>query len=899
MLADLLQSQFMLSFALNIQRRRRTYALSRRQPFASIVCLGVWLAVFACSIQAAQDAVRAIFSTRRVYTTTRLLGPGPVIDGRLDDVCWRTIGEWTSEFRQREPREGAPGSLRTELKVVYDDRYVYVAIRAFEPEVARKPRILGSRDEFTGDIVGINFDSYCDRQNGFEFDVTSGGSKIDLILHNDGSVDTSWNAIWEVKTAVEANAWTAEFRIPLSQLRYQSGASLAWGMHCWRWINSLQEESDWNVIPMDHHGMLYSFGELRGLQDLPAPRRLELAPYAMAKTRRYAAQAGNPYCDGRDSSAEVGLDAKYGLKSNLTVDLTINPDFSQVDADPSEINLTTVETFLSERRPFFLEGKDIFDLKLDDDQLFYTRRIGDAPSLAAPSGCLAETPANNRILGAAKLTGHTASGLTVGVLHAVVDRTTARVLDSRGSRRIAVEPATNDTVVRLQQNLNEGSTQIGGLLSTCLRAGSDQDLQTLVRRAFLLGGDFTQYFNNREYSIDARIVGTELHGSTEAIAALMQYPTHNYQRIDANYIEVDPVATRLSGNAGFARAGRVTGLWRYNGFVSWRSPGVDFNELGYMQVADFVSPGIQVQYYDASAGSFLRRRDVRLKLTCPQDFGGEQLGRDVYLESEFSTMAGAYLWTKFGASTKRLDTHVLRGGPGLRLANRYPAKFYVETDGGKSLKYSLDAEATTSGNDHSLLLRCEPGVVWKLGGRLKTNLSIGYTHQREAEQYAGCASGGAAPVYVVGFLDQQAFSTTLKMNLNLSSSLSLSYYGGPFAATGRYSDLKAVVEPRAGDASHRYADLSLRPAEDGSLQGTFRGDSLRMETPDFNWREFKSNLVFRWEYRAGSFLYCVWSQYRSDAGDIGGFAPSAQYERLFSAHPDNTLLIKLSYWFSI
>jgi hypothetical protein len=871
--------------------------------FRSLRILAVFQALFAFVAESSADGLAttavAPLAPGRVYHGTRLTGPAPVIDGRLDDACWKNLGEWSGNYTQREPREGAKGSLPTELKVLYDDRYFYVAIRAYDPDVARRPRRLGSRDEFTGDMVGINFDSYHDRLNGFEFDVTSGGSKIDLVLHNDGSVDTNWNAIWEVKVAVEESAWTAEFRIPLSQLRYQKGADQTWGMHSWRWINSRQEESDWNLIPMDHHGMLYSFGEIDGIRDLPASRRLEVAPYAIAKVRRYAPEPGNPYRNGRESSVEGGLDVKYGLGSNLTLDLTVNPDFSQVDADPSEINLTTVETFLTERRPLFLEGKDIFEVKIDDDYAFYTRRIGDAPSLLAPGGNLHDAPEFNRILGAAKLTGHTQSGLAVGLLQAVVDRTTVQVLDSQGTHSVTVEPPTNDTVVRLQQSLDGGNTQVGTIFSSCLRGGPGEDLQTLARRAFVAGVDAAQYFGNRTYLVEGRVLVTEVTGSSQAMLALMQSPTHNYQRPDADYLGVNPGASRLSGDAGYLRAGRVTGLWRYNGFVSWRSPGVDFNDLGYMQVADFIAPGAQLQYYDASAGSLLRRRDLRLKLTRPQNYGGEQLGRNVYLESEFATLSGSYLSARLGAETSRLDMQVLRGGPALHLANRYPAKFYLETDGGKPLQYKLDAETTASGGDGSLLLRAEPGIVWRLGGRLKTSLSVGYEREREAEQYAGTATGAASPVYFIGHFNQHVLSSTLRLNFNFSPALSLSYYGGPFAATGRYSSFKAVAEPRASDESRRYENVSFQPVVDGSLQGGYRGNSLRLKNPDFNWREFKSNLVLRWEYKAGSFVYCVWSQYRSDAADIGGFAPSSQYERLFSAHPDNTLLLKFSYWFSI
>ena len=835
----------------------------------------------------------------RIYQATRLNGATPTIDGRLDDACWKELGEWTGDFTQREPREGAKPSLPTVLKVLYDNRYIYVAVRAFDPDVASQRRIMGTRDEFTGDMVGINFDSYHDRLNGFEFDVTSGGSKIDLILHNDLSCDLSWNANWDVKTAVEEKAWTAEFRIPLSQLRYQKRNEQTWGMHCWRWISSLQEESDWNLIPMDHHGALYSFGEIKGICDLPVSRRLEVTPYVIGKARSYAPEPGNRYRDGRDSSVDGGLDVKYGLGSNLTLDLTINPDFSQVDADPSEINLTTVETFRSERRPLFLEGKDIFEFRLDDDYAFYTRRIGDKPSLSVPDGFMHDAPESNRILGAAKLTGHTQSGLTVGLLHAVVDRTISRIVDAQGvGRCVTVEPPTNDTVVRLQQDFDGGNTRVGTIFSSCLRDGSEEELQTLPARSFVVGADATQYFGKRNYFVEGRILNTEVSGSARAMTELRQTPAHNFQRVDADYLGADSDASRLRGNAGFVRAGRGAGLWRYNGFVSWRSPGVDFNDLGYMQVADFIAPGAQLQYFDASAGTLMRRRDLRFKFTRPQNYGGEVLGENVYLESEFATISGAYLWTKFGAEMAQLDMHVLRGGPALRTANRFPTKLYFETDGGKPLQYKLDAEATTSGSGSSRL-RAEPGIVWKNGGRLKTSLAIGYEHLREREQYAVTASGRVAPVYVMGHLDQQVFSSTVRVNFNFSPTMSLAYYGGPFVATGRFSNYMAVVDPRASESARRYAGVKFEPVGDGSLQGDYRGKQLQLNNPNFNWREFKSNLVLRWEYKAGSSLYCVWSQYRSDGADIGGFAPSSQYERLFSAHPDNTLLIKFSYWFSL
>ena len=305
------------------------------------------------------DAGKAATDPRpkRIYQTVRLAGPPPRIDGRLDDPCWAQQGEWAGDFIQREPHEGRPGSEPTLLKILYDDANLYVAFRCFDSQLGTFDLVRGKRDEFTGEMVGIAFDSFFDRRTAFEFDVTAGGSQLDLVLRNDGW-DTHWNAVWESQVGREDDAWTAEFRIPLSQLRYSKAKTQVWGLHSWRWIKRHQEESNWNLLPMDNSGLVHAFGELHGLEDLRAPRQIEFLPYAVVRHSTSEREAGNPFRTGSDSDVEAGLDAKIGLASNFTLDATINPDFGQVEADPSELNLSTFETFYSERRPFFIEGRN-------------------------------------------------------------------------------------------------------------------------------------------------------------------------------------------------------------------------------------------------------------------------------------------------------------------------------------------------------------------------------------------------------------------------------------------------------------------------------------------------------------------------------------------------------------
>ncbi|MGE5395811.1 MAG: DUF5916 domain-containing protein, partial [Candidatus Saccharibacteria bacterium] len=355
-------------------------------------------------------------STLKVYTTTRLTTEKPVIDGVLNDPCWQT-GEWSGDFIQWIPNEGAKPSQDTKLKILYDNKNLYVAIRAYDSEPGKISRKAGRRDEMTGDIVGINFDSYHDHRTGFEFSVTAAGQKIDLLLTNPMNGDMNWNAVWYVKTGMEDSAWVAEYEIPLSQLRYSNKDEQVWGMHLWRWIDRLSEESDWEKQSLSGPGMLYSFGELRGIQGLPRSQRIEIMPYAVGKLKTFEKVPLSPFANkGRQWLGNAGLDAKIGLSSNFTADLTVNPDFGQVESDPSVMNLTAFETFYEEKRPFFLEGKNIFNFDMGDDGIFYSRRIGQAPDYRPKlqDNQYMKYPDNTSILSAVKISGKSAKGLAVG-----------------------------------------------------------------------------------------------------------------------------------------------------------------------------------------------------------------------------------------------------------------------------------------------------------------------------------------------------------------------------------------------------------------------------------------------------------------------------------------------------
>ncbi len=837
---------------------------------------------------------------KRAYEAVRIAGEAPTIDGKLTDACWQQ-GAWAGDYVQREPVAGAKPTAATQIKILYDDKAVYVAIRADDPEIATQPRLLGNRDEFSGDMVGVAFDSFMNQRTAFEFDVTSGGTKIDLILRNDASIDTDWNAIWDVRVAHDAAGWSAEYRIPLSQLRYANRREQVWGLHSWRWIRRKSEESDWQFIPMGTQDFVRGFGELRGIADLPPARRIELLPYAVAKMQARADEAGNPYRRGAKKDLDGGLDAKVGLSSDFTLDLTVNPDFGQVEADPSQINLSTLETFFPEKRPFFVEGKAMFEFGLDDDLLFYSRRIGATPSLAPVGPGFTEIPESTRILAASKISGRTPGGLSVGLLHSVTDRMETKVFDpATGERRELAEPLTHYAVGRVQRDFDEGNTMVGAMFTGVQRVGSAEDLGVLPERALVGAVDLLRFWSNRDYFLDVRTLVTRSEGSAGAIEALQTDAVHNFQRVDRGRERLDPVARRLDGNGGRVRLGKgAGGDWRYFGGVSWRSPGAEFNDLGYMKVADAIEPVAQLQYFNTDPGLVLRRRDVRLKLRETRDYEGERLEDVATLQTEVGGMNNWSVWSQLAARVNRFDTQMLRGGPGFRLADVYSVETWATTDGGKPTQIEFDggyAHAPESGYRY---YRLTPGVSHRFGARVKLEGKVGYERSDPHQQYVGTTTRGGETRYVIGRMRQETLSSELEVRVNFSPTLSLTYFGGPFVSVGRFSEFGVVTAPRAERLADRYARFAAQQTADGSYRGTLGGGEFTFDDPDFHWRELKSNLVLKWEFRTGSTLYCVWSQHREDTRETGDFDGPTEYRRLFGTHPDNTLLVKMSYWFSI
>jgi hypothetical protein len=842
----------------------------------------------------------------RVYTTTRLLVKPPVIDGRLDDEAWQKEGEWAGNYTQNMPTEGALPTEQTELKILYDDKHLYYAIRAYD-DPAKIHHYPGRRDDFgeyAVDVVGICFDSYNDKRTGFEFDLTASGGKIDLILGN-GELewDTTWDAVWDGKVAHDDKGWTAEARIPLNQLRYGKQKEQVWGMHAWRWLTRNREESQWQLIPRQNTGRMYQLGELHGIRDLPPTRHVELLPHVVGK----AASGPSVPGDGTDGSGTVGLDAKIGLTTNFTLDATVNPDFGQVEADPSVLNLTAYETFYEEKRPFFLEGRKILTFETEDqDQLFYSRRVGQPPSLVPPAeeGETVRVPESTTILGALKVTGKTNDGLSVAVLQSFTQKEHADVSGPYGTSEPVVEPFGSYTAARVQKDWSKGNTILGGMVTSTHRFISDPSLAFLPTQAWSGGVDFVHYIDDRFWVLDAKVVGSHVEGDRAAIQALQTSPVHYYQRPDATHLGVDESATSLGGHGGSVRFGTSgKGRFRATSHFHWYSPGLDLNDVGYLRQADVKANQVFLGWAESKPKGIFREYSFQASREDQWDFG------NLHTNAVTAGDVTATFQNKWGVTghltyNRLVDTRALFGGPALRSSDFWVAAATVSSDNSRKLSGGLRYEHdwTLEGNTWADGLSFETSI--RPSGRLTFSATAEYLRLEDDLQYVGTVETADGTRWLLGRNDESLWNFTFRINLAITPDLTVTYYGSPFIASSRFTDIRKATDtlsPVYESRFHRFSPDEIAYSEAGNeylIQEAGGGPSYALANPDFSVREFRSNLVARWEYKPGSALYVVWQQGRNDREPYGDDSFHSNWSSLWSTQPDNVFLVKLSYWFS-
>jgi len=849
------------------------------------------LLLFAGLCSRAQDERTAVVTFedayKRVYSITRLDSVRPKIDGQLDEAVWQHRGEWSAPFSQVIPFERVHTGSWTRMKIFYDDQAIYIGVYCKDEHPETMNAFIGNRDDNSnGDLISIAFDTYHDYRVAPEFNINLGGNKTDLTVTDKLSVNLSWNAVWEGRTHVNLpdSSWTAELRIPFSQLRYnQKDTDGIWGLHVRRIIRRNNEVQNWSLIPIKNNGHVFSFGEMHGMADLPKPRGVEFAPYTMGKLTVEPGIPGSPFQQGSRWGATAGLDAKVALQ-DFTLDLTFNPDYGQVEVDPSVMNLSAYEVFYDEKRPFFLEGKHILEFDNNDgDMMFYSRRIGAMSSSAA-------TPTFIPIIGALKLTGTNRKGLTVGLLESVTAQTSAKAMRNGERGREVAEPLTNYTVARIQKNW-DGNTLLGGMVTAVNRNLSEPHLRdALVGNAFSAGVDITRYFANRLYYIDAKGMFSTLHGSPAALLKTKTNAVHYFHRASgADYLHLNPDSRSMSGTGGYLKVGKKgNAQWNFSQLFSWSSPGFDLNDVGYMKQSDYKLNETEIAFRKTDPWGPFRFAGINLTQRNVWNYGGDAVNNDVALRWRSLSIAHRIeMDVKETFSWHTVDSRRLRGGPDLRYGANFETNVSLSTDRAKRVVYKLvydgryyPAEATGYNQVH-------PGVIFRIGNHLRLAGQFDYAWNKDNLQYVSTvapASASSAPAYVMGLMAQRTYGITLNMQVNVTPDISIQYYGSPFTSVATYSDFKVAADTR----SRRYTDR-FRPLADGELA---------FADPDFSFNELRSNLVVRWEYLPGSTLYLVWQHNRSHQDHLYQPGWERNLDRMLALPATNAFMVKITYWFN-
>lgn len=837
------------------------------------------------------------------------------VDGMLSESVW--TGQGTSAFMQRNPDEGAPASEKTEVWVAFDDAALYVAAKLHDRAPDSIMTTLGRRDAYvTADWFSVFVDSYLDRRTGFMFSLSAAGTLLDGTLYNDDWNDFSWDGVWEGKVNIDSEGWTVEMRIPFSQLRFNDQEEYVWGINFRRDIGRKNEEAFLVYTPKKESGFVSRFANLVGIENISPPARVEALPYLNTRAEYKKPIAGDPFNMGRKYLPGVGADLKVGLGSNLTLDATMNPDFGQVEVDPAVVNLSDVETFFQEKRPFFIEGANTFrfgrggstnywSFNWAEPTIFYSRRIGRAPSGSVPSADYVDKPVGTHILGAGKVTGKVWDYWNIGIVNAVTSREYARIQSAGTRSEVEVEPMTYYGIARAQRDFNDGKQGIGVITTFTNRMFDDQRLRNEMNANALVGGldGWTFLDSEKTYVITGWLAGSRVSGSPNRMVSLQRSSMHYFQRPDATHIGVDSTATSLSGYAGRFMLNKQKGAMNLNAAIGFISPSFNTNDLGFIWRTDYINAHIAAGYKWTEPTDYYRFLGLNTALFSSVDFEGNLTWAGWWIGVNYELPNYYFIWFNTAYNPETLNARRTRGGP---LTVNPPGNEFVmgiSTDSRKSVVFELFGFTyqSKSGNNYHTELSAE----WKPAPNLTVRVGPSYSVNKTQSQWVGAFDDPTATAtygrrYLFSDFHQRTLAANVRLNWTFSPELSFQLFTQSLISSADYFKFKELARPKSYDF--------LIYGEKGSTfdESTFTADPdgngpagpIQFSNPDFNFKSLRGNAVFRWEYMPGSTLFLVWTQSRSDYENLGFFRFNRSMERLWNVKPENIFMVKITYWLS-
>ena len=765
-------------------------------------------------------------SLRFKMATAVRCSKAPIIDGLLDDDVWQ-LAFPVNEFFQIDPLELAPPAEPTIARVLYDENSLYISFRSYDSQPDQIKRALVRRDNWmegfnsNSDWVGFSIDSRNDDYNGYFFAVNASGVKIDVSISGHEEYDPSWDAVWDVAVAFDDDGWTAEFQVPFAMFQFDNKPELVWGIEFLRGIHRTQESLMWPGRAKAVRGAVFPLGVLLGLKNIPDPKQLEIMPYALM---------------GRSAETrlDMGLDVRYGLTSNSIMKMTFNPDFGQVEADPSVLNLTAFETFYMEKRPFFSEGTGFFSQRLS---LFHSRRIGRVPSYNLPEEVeLKDTPEYTTILGATKIMGNTASGINYGLIGAITAEESATLVidstDVQSDGKIVIEPITNYTIGRFEVPVINDISRVGLMVTDVSRKNNPG--------ATVVGMDWNLGFLDNRLFTNGQIV-----------------------RSDNN---------NITGNAVRFNLGYMDPFWWSARFwYGHYDDEFDVNDLGYLRRNDMNWVGGRIEFRKQIPWGRFIYNDVEFKYM--QEWRGDGLVLERELEIEQSNLFNNYWRAGFFSKVflpAYNDEDVFRD----EKAWAYKTELWgyagpiFSTDRRKKLV--LNAEIGTGyGKNRGRGYRVSLGAVIKPIEPLNIEIKAMQDRSPTYMQWVDIVENAddTARVYANSLLLTR--DVTLRLNWTFSPNLTLQCFVQPFFADMKYESYYRLLEPETMDLeAYNY------------LNGS--------NNPDFILQNTVGTFVLRWEYRSGSTIFIVYN-----LSDNKYYSP---VDKTWTSEEANALYFKLNYW---
>jgi hypothetical protein len=840
------------------------------------------------------------------------------IDGILSEPIWQSSCG-ISKFTQRDPNEGSQPSQKTLVHVGYDDEALYIGARLYDSAPDSIIARLERRDaQVESDFFAIFIDPYLDRRSGYYFAITAAGTILDGVLMNDEWDDDSWDGIWQGEVNIDQDGWTAEIRIPYSQLRFHKKEKYCWGINFRRDIKRYNEKDYLVFTPKDGSGFVSRFPTLVGIQNINPSRNFEVLPYIRTKAEYLDVESGNPFNDG--SRYIPGTDFKIGIGSNLTFDGTINPDFGQVEVDPAVVNLSDVETYFQEKRPFFIEGASIFEFGYGGSRsswsfnfgtptFFYSRRVGRTPQGSLPDHEYADIPDGTKILGAAKLSGKIGNNLNIGTIHAFTSREYAGLSDQGRKFNSEIEPFTYYGVLRLQNEFNKGFRGIGAIATASTRFFKDERLRDqLNREAYTFGMDGWSFLDeNKMWVITSWWGMTHILANTQRMLSLQQSSRHYFQRPDANHVNVDSSATSLTGYAGRITLNKQEGNVIFNSALGFINPKFNVNDLGFFWRNDIINAHIGSGYKWTETTSFSREAGIIFALFGSLDFDTNVTWAGLFFDTWVTFLNYYDIDIMFAYNPVTTNNRRTRGGPLMKNLAGWELNLQANSDDRKNWVIGLGTFGYVRGKNY-WYRSFEVTVKWKP----TSNLSLSFTPQifwdYELAQWVDWFEDERAVEtyskrYVFGELKQTELSGVLRVNWTFTPKLSFQIYLQPLISAGDYQNFKELARPNTfefnrygeGNSSITREDNTYRVDPDGPGPAEY----FEFDNPDFNIKSLRANAVVRWEYLPGSTLYFVWTQSRFDFDDNGEFQFNRSLDRLFRGSTDNIFMVKLTYWLNM